>query len=238
MQGRPASTVDYISSELRTEIAAGALVGGDRLALGAVANRFGTSVIPVREALRILAAEGLVVMRPHRSAVVADLPLGDLDDLYHVRLLLESEAVRLAKSVDAADRTRLAFLIDEMGRALTEGAYARAFETHKDIHFSVYRLCGSSVLLDSIERVWGKSERYRLASMPVREDASDVAVEHWEFVDPLCDGRTEDAIVALRAHLMRTRDSLHVARAIEELSAQGSEAQPSGTRSASTTGSG
>jgi DNA-binding GntR family transcriptional regulator len=215
--GRPPTAVDYIASELRTEIATGLLEGGEVLPLGPLAERFGTSVIPVREALRVLATEGLVVLRAHRSAIVADLPLGDLDDLYDARLLLEPEVLRrLDGKITASDERQVSLLIQQMETALDAGEFARGFEIHREVHFSLYRRCESRVLLDIIERLWVDSERYRLASMPVREDASDVAAEHWEFIEPLFAGRMDDAIEGLKAHLSRTRESLHRARPPED----------------------
>lgn len=214
---RPGTMVEYLSDQLRSEIVTGALQAGATLPLAQLAERFGTSVIPVREALRGLSTEGLVTLRPHRSAVVSELPLPDLDELYHARSVLEQEALRMADGkLNAADKVRVSVLINQMESELADGHLTRGFEIHRDLHMTLYRHCESELMIDIIERLWADSERYRLASMPVRSDASIVAAEHWEFIRPLFDGDLDKATAELHRHLMRTRDALHVARALAE----------------------
>lgn len=223
---RPGTTVEFLSDQLRSEIVTGALQPGDALPLAQLAERFGTSVIPVREALRGLSTEGLVTLRPHRSAVVSELPLPDLDELYHVRSVVEQEALRMAAGkLNAADRARLGILIDQMESEIADGHLTRAFEVHHEVHLTIYRRSDSQLLLDIIERLWADSERFRLASMPVRSDATAVAAEHWDFIQPLLDGDVDTATAELHRHLMRTRDALHVARALAEAAGDGPQAQ-------------
>ena len=83
-------------AELRLAIASGDLRPGEQVLQDALAERFGVSRVPLREALKILEGEGQVVYRPHRGYFVAELDLDDLREVYRIRDLLESEAVRVA----------------------------------------------------------------------------------------------------------------------------------------------
>src|SRR5690242_1132707 len=81
---------------LLTEIESGGLPSGTRLREAALAQRFRISRTPVREALKLLEARGLVVHEPHHGAVVASLDYGQVTELYFMRELLEGNAARLA----------------------------------------------------------------------------------------------------------------------------------------------
>jgi len=83
------SLVERIAREIKSSIVAGALRPGEQFSIGDVASRFAVSHIPVREALRRLAADGLIELRPGRSAIVTRLNLAELEELYRLRLLIE-----------------------------------------------------------------------------------------------------------------------------------------------------
>src|SRR4051812_40051239 len=106
---------EFIVDSLREAILTGRLEAGAPLPLDRLAEQFGTSVIPIREALRRLEAERLVVLRPHRTAQVAELSSAELKDLYRVRLLLDPEAVRLAHGrLTAEELAHMRALADRM----------------------------------------------------------------------------------------------------------------------------
>jgi DNA-binding GntR family transcriptional regulator len=89
-------TPDAIAATLRAELMAGILRPGDDLAQVALAERFGVSRIPVRDALRILAGEGLIEMEANRGARAISLARGEVREVYDLRILLECDALRRA----------------------------------------------------------------------------------------------------------------------------------------------
>src|SRR3954469_9607106 len=112
---RHSTAGEFIVESLRTAILTGQLEAGAPLPLDRLAEQFGTSVIPIREPLRRLEAEGLVVLRPHRTAQVAELSLDELNDLYRVRLLLDVEATKMAHGqLTAEELERMRGLVDAM----------------------------------------------------------------------------------------------------------------------------
>jgi DNA-binding GntR family transcriptional regulator len=102
-----------VRDQLQHAILDGVLKPGERLRAEALAQRFGTSRTPVREALIQLEAQGLVEVEPNRGAVVRTFDRDDLFDLYQVRALLEPQAAALAaRRIDAEDVERLEALCD------------------------------------------------------------------------------------------------------------------------------
>jgi len=102
------SVVEQVTTELRRSILSGDLAPGQEFALREIAGMLGTSFIPVREALRSLESEGLVVTRPGRSAIVTPLDLDDLHGIYRLRRQLEPEiAARAAALLSDAELDRL-----------------------------------------------------------------------------------------------------------------------------------
>ena len=96
------SSVDYVVQHIRQGIIEGEYHQDTKLLPRAIAERCGTSFIPVREAMRILESEGFVTFRHNRGAWVTSLSLSDLEELYELRVELESQAVRRARPVRRA----------------------------------------------------------------------------------------------------------------------------------------
>ena len=208
---------EFVVERLRDDILTGRLEGGRPLVLDQLAERFGTSVIPIREALRVLESERLVVLRPHRTARVAELSLEELEDLYRVRLLVDVEAVRLAHgNLSSQELRELRALIDSMERYAVEGDDLTAFSVHASIHFRIYEAAGSPVLLGILERLWDETERYRHAVKHYRSDPRSWGDEHRRLVDRLEHGEAEGAAAEMRAHLTRTLEALTEARTVEQ----------------------
>src|SRR6185369_16701810 len=93
---KPQTVADQVAGVLREAIAAGTLTAGIALRQDELAARLGFSRMPIRDALRLLEAEGLVTIHPTRGAFVAKMDAVEISEIYAVRLLLEAEALRLA----------------------------------------------------------------------------------------------------------------------------------------------
>lgn len=92
----PLSKTEYVARRLREDLADGVISPGDSLSQADIAVRYGVSATPVREAMRTLEAEGLIVYLTHKGATVADLPTIDIHDLYLFRREVEGLTARLA----------------------------------------------------------------------------------------------------------------------------------------------
>jgi DNA-binding GntR family transcriptional regulator len=210
---RHSTAGEFIVENLRSDILTGRLGAGEPLLLDELAERFGTSVIPIREALRVLEAERLVVLRPHRTAQVAEMSLDELRDLYRVRLLIDVEAVRWAHgNLAASDLDAMRRMVDSMERAATRGDYMAAFAAHARFHFLLYDGAASPVLLGILESLWDETERYRHAVKLVRSDPKSWADEHRRLIDLLEDGSPEAAAREMKNQLTKTLETLVAAR--------------------------
>jgi DNA-binding GntR family transcriptional regulator len=177
MSDSPQRTVtEQVQGQLRDMILAGTLAPGSRIDQAEVAQRFGVSVVPVREALARLQSSGLVRIVPHRGAFVEALSSEELIDIYHVREVLEEQAARLAAPHLADnDVATLEDLERRMGALADSGGFDVFLDLNRELHFTIYRASGRRYLLGIIEQLWDQSTRYRrlhLHAAPERARAS------------------------------------------------------------------
>lgn len=208
-EGHGDSSVSLVVQRLRREIISGEYPSDTKLFPKAIAKRCGTSFIPVREALRILESEGFVVFRHNRGAWVTTLSIADLEDLYELRIELESEAVRRARSLAARDLELLGDVLDRIHIANQRQAADKVVALNRDFHFLIYRHSNSPRRLRMIEQLWLHAERYQRMSVEFRHDAADE--EHRHVIDLLAAGDHNAAADAMRDHLTSTVNLLRTA---------------------------
>ena len=123
---RPPTAQEFVLGELRQGIITGELKPGAAIRQDALAERLGTSRVPLREALKILEGEGLVTYHPHRGYFVSALSTEDLAEVYVIRELLENEAIRRAVVALTDDDVRA---LDAALRAVEEATDAQDIAT-------------------------------------------------------------------------------------------------------------
>src|SRR5207248_4495741 len=145
---------DKVVEELRRRIIDGAYEPGHRLTEERLADDFGVSRNPVREAIRVLESEGFLVAQPRRGAVVARMSVQDVEDLFDVRLALEVLAASLAAerlgSGDSAALTKL------LARARTTRRMADLAALNTRFHAAVCTLAGNRLLTSLMESLHGR----------------------------------------------------------------------------------
>ncbi len=150
------------AAALRTAILEGELTPGQRISQEVWAARTGVSLIPLREALQALAGEGLVTYRPRRGYAVTELDLSELEEIYGLRRLLETEAlergVPLVTATDVRLLTQSAALCRRAGRA---GDVAGRLEANRAFHAALHGLARSRPLARLIDQLWDSTEAYR-----------------------------------------------------------------------------
>lgn len=202
---RPRSLADLAWVELRRAILQGELQPGEPLPLKTQAERLGMSIMPVREAIRRLAHEGLVEQQPQRGAVVAPVSVAALEDMYSIRIALESLAVRrAAENMTERDYRRLTDILDEFVAAYRRGDVAQSRELHRSFHLGLYRLAGSQWLDRLVPPLLDNSERYRGLSIPLRGSPEERRAEHQAILEACRRRDGELAARLLAAHLERT----------------------------------
>lgn len=149
-----ASLDEQTYRRLRAALIAGVFSPGEKLSIRQVADRFGTSAMPARIALRRLAAEQAIDILPSGSARVPRLSREAFSTLSAIRAELEPMAVRMAAAGGAPSRHRLAALLDAQERAQIGSDPAAMLRADRDFLFTIYRACSSPLLLQFIEALW------------------------------------------------------------------------------------
>jgi DNA-binding GntR family transcriptional regulator len=202
---------------IRRLIAAGQLVGGDRLIEARIAEQLGISRGSVRDALWLLRGQGLVRDEPRRGSFVAELNAQDVRDIYDLRIAVELAAVRvLVQRPQEQSLGRLEQAIEDM-RAGGRDA-ARAAEADLGFHSAVCAASGNSRLHDVYVR--HASELLillRLDEEKLGHQPDSIAGEHKYLLDAVMSGHLASAEVAFRKHLEEARDRVaaYVARSGE-----------------------
>lgn len=196
------SSVDQVLEFARQRIVSGEYPPDTKLLPKILAAECGTSLIPVREAMRVLESEGLVVFIHNRGAFVAPLSLSELNELYKIRIELETEAVRGAETLTSADIKKLREILRLSSVASKAKDNRTVIKLNQDFHFSIYRHSNSPLRIRLIETLWLHSERYQRYSLEFRENTADL--EHLAIVDALASDDSDAAASALEQHLLST----------------------------------
>jgi DNA-binding GntR family transcriptional regulator len=200
---------EAVYREARWRILTGALPPGRPVNQADLAAEFGVSPTPIREALRRLESEGLVIFTAHTMVAVAPLDLKELDDLYAIRAVLDPLAGQLA----AAHRTpedvaRVTELLDR--RATTEPR--DRFERNRAFHRAVFSASGNQQLTHHLDQLWDRTERYRIVLVAHEVEAGGSARherqrsddDHRAIAAAVRSGDGEHASTLLRAHILRS----------------------------------
>jgi DNA-binding GntR family transcriptional regulator len=187
---------ELVLSALREAILSGILAPGARLRQEELADVFGTSRIPVREALRALEYEGLVSSEPHRGFTVTALDADDVEEVYDLRILLESHALRLALPlITDEDLEEIEALYNQMTTATDPDEELAARER---FYIRLYSVTGRPRLVGLIVRL--RQEVARALRWPTLQHAPSI---HEHFFEAVRMGDTDRAVAQLSGHYRR-----------------------------------
>ena len=163
----PTTVVEYATQAIREGILGGRYPLGSRLDQSGLAAALRTSMIPVREALRRLDAEGLVSISPRRGAFVTGLSPEELREIYLIRESLDDLAVKHAvPNLTARDLDGMQSLLREMDGATRAEDLERLLGLNREFHFLIYRAAGLPRLLQLITNLWDHYSLYARIYMP------------------------------------------------------------------------
>ena len=205
---RPAPEV--VRDGLREAIFLGRLTEGTQLRQDQLAEQFGTSRIPVREALRQLEAEGLVRMEPNRGAIVTSLSMDDVLEMLDIRIALECHALRLAIPNMAEEDLELADSILESYNADPDPEHWGSMNWR--FHWTLYAPCHRPKMLQMIEANYGHVNRFVRVQVSLAAGKERPQREHRELLDLCRAGRADDAVALLEVHIEQTQKSVRASR--------------------------
>jgi DNA-binding GntR family transcriptional regulator len=197
-----------IADYLRSAILSGELAPGVRLRQEEIAERLGSSRIPVREAFRMVEADGLVTVKSYSGARVAKLDYQEFDTAYRIRERIDPLALAQSlQGITDEDITRLEALEVEVEAAT---APDRFVQLDREFHLATYAGCTDKQLLSTVTRFWNTTQHYRRAYAQLIDDRgrSIIKYEHRLLIDAIRRRDPVDAERFLSGHIRRTRITL------------------------------
>lgn len=193
---------ERIASTLRNAIVGSVLAPGARLEEQALAQRLGVSRVPLREAFRVLAGEGLVVIQPNRGAVVSQRSEGELRELFAVRSMFESEAARLlARSRPPPVLDALAAMMLDMKRAVRARRHDDYARSAAQFHDLMVAECGNHLIAQLYDRIRTNLRRYQVMMAGLPGSPAKSIREHDEILAAIRAGKAAAAARAAALHV-------------------------------------
>lgn len=193
---------ERIASTLRNAIVGSVLAPGARLEEQGLAKRLGVSRVPLREAFRVLAGEGLVVIQPNRGAVVSGRSEGELRELFAVRSMFESEAARLlARSRPPAVLDALEAMISDMKRAVRVRRHDEYARIAAQFHDLMVAECGNHLIGQLYDRIRINLRRYQLMMVDLPGSPAKSIREHEIILAAIRTGKAAAAARAAALHV-------------------------------------
>lgn len=204
---RNLTTQEYVLTTLRNALLDGSLPVGSRLVQSDLAEQLDVSITPVREALRDLAAEGLVVLTPNRGTLVRALDLSEVREIYELRMTLEPLMVRrIIVRISDRDLSRARDLHDRMDETEDLAGWA---ELNREFHSIFSEQADASRLAAILDQLRANSAHFVRLSLQAHPERIALSnQEHAQLIE-LYRARDVDAAVALTvSHLQATIDAI------------------------------
>jgi DNA-binding GntR family transcriptional regulator len=215
--------------ETRSRILKGTLAPGSAVNQEALAADLGVSITPLREALRRLEMEGLIRLEAHRTMSITPLTSRELDDMYAIRTELDPFAAGLAAANASEAQLEIIYRLARQ-KVVTDPVLQ--LERNRGFHRAVYSSCGNDALINLLEQLWDRTDRYRL--ILIREELlgrSTSQQDHINLADALAARKPDLVVRLMRVHIQRSHAriaSVMTARAADrgEVVAQGPSGNP------------
>lgn len=205
----PTALYQEVAERLRQRIFAHELTPGTWIDEQKLAEQYGISRTPLREALKVLASEGLVELKPRRGCYVTEISRQDLDDIFPLMAMLEgrcaAEAVQRAKPADIG---ALKHIHAELEAAARDGRIDAFFEANQEFHRKIQELSGNRWLLSVIQDLRKVLKLSRLHSLTLEGRLQQSLDEHRLIMAALESGEAARAEKAMHDHLLAGHETL------------------------------
>lgn len=194
---------DVVFNTLRQAILKGELAPGERLMEKQLADRMGVSRTPIREAIRKLELEGLVIMVARKGAEVARITEKDLKNVLEVRCALEELAVKIAcEKMSEKNITRLTKTIEDFKDAVTRKNVAKIVDKDVEFHDIIFESTENDKLIQIVNNLREQFYRYRVEHIRKSGDHSELLAEHEAILKAIKEKDVKLAMEAARSHII------------------------------------
>ncbi len=205
----PESLTEGIARSIREAITLGRWKPEEKIIETELADQMGVSRSPIREALRILANEGLVTLVPRKGAKVSKISLKDLKEIYAIRANLESMAARIAAvNLRTDEIKRMENLHEKMLRKTRVNDVEGIFRLNEKFHLCILQAGDNERLIEVNKSLKTRSQRFRMAILSLPGRLTEALDEHYRILEAL---KNRDAVLAeelVKAHVHRAGQRL------------------------------
>lgn len=217
-ENAPISLMERVYAELRKTLITGKIDEGTRIVESTVAEKLGVSRTPVREALRKLSSEGLLISIPKVGYMIAEMSNRDMEDLWRTRSAIEQIAGRWAvEGVTERELDRLRQNLETTGEVLESGQTKKMIDLDIEFHGIIYRASRSKTLCQITQSLSDRTLKYRMACIPLPEIARRAREGHNEIYCAMKSRNSERVEAAIFAHLeVSKRDILDYLKQVRQ----------------------
>jgi DNA-binding GntR family transcriptional regulator len=205
---RDGAAVDRTLADLRGQILRGELLPGEQLRQEQLAAQVGVSRIPLREALRALAVQGLLEHRPHQGYFVAKRTASELAQLHLMQGLLERELTRTIAWPAPELLDRLRAMNREMRRLADAPDWLPLLALNRTFHLTIFGLSPLRLVLQEVERLWLLAEPYQAMSLADPEVRRRTVDQHDAMIAALAEQDRAASLAALETHRASTHQGV------------------------------
>ncbi|SHF19046.1 transcriptional regulator, GntR family [Ruegeria intermedia] len=200
------SLPDLIANDLRERILSGEMAEGEPIRQEALAEEYGVSRMPVREALKRLNAEGLIQWANNRGGSVTRHSLAEIGEIFDLRILIEVDLFRRSiPAMTGADFDRCEEILQQMEASYDEDDVARWGVLNHSYHTALYSAAHRGLTKELLDRINLQSDRYVRLHLSVMKQREPAKKEHRQLLDYARSGKVEDGCALLRDHIERTK---------------------------------
>lgn len=205
----PQTRATAAANELRRRILEGVYAGGTQLKQAVLAEEFGISRIPFREALIQLEAEGLVQLEAHKGAIVSEVSADDIEELFELRSLIEPRLLeKSAPHLNTDDFAELKKILAEYSDELLNCHVSRWGELNTELHCILYRHANSPKMFSMAQQLLKSTDRFTRMQLFYTDGRARAQDEHYEIVR-LCEASEfKAASRLLRLHIINAGNTL------------------------------
>ena len=207
---RPIMTMKHqIYQIIKKEICDGNYPPGQWLQEKELAEQLNVSRSPVREALKQLVDEGLAIEYPNKGVFVKEFTVKDIEEIYDLRTLLESYAIKNSvKTLTSINIQELMDILQKLVKCYEDNDLAHYIEIDSHLHQYIITLGGNSLVVDIYRRVYSQSQQFRIYSLTTQRRFDDSVTEHRGIVENLIAGNWKEADRINRIHLSLSREEI------------------------------
>jgi DNA-binding GntR family transcriptional regulator len=206
---RPVTLRERIVDFIKDSVISGRLKPGERVPEQEIAESFGISRTPIREAFRQLESEGFITVTPRKGAVVSPITDKDVSEFYEIKSLLEGYAAKTAcVKLTPRDIKKLESLNSQMERCAEKDDVKGFFKLDNQFHDTFLKSCGNEKLCVLVHQLVQQFERFRITALSLPGRMSDSVRQHREIIDAFTHGNSSLVEGLVRANAEKGRDIL------------------------------